>query len=118
MRPLHAACMRTLQVQEIDIHCERSGYEDCGMRIAEELGLNYAFLCEFDELHSPLRDPSSQVWISLSLSLSLTHTHTHTSLSFSLSYSLSLLLSLLLSRYVLCPRAAACTATPSTRNST
>lgn len=30
------------------------------MRIAEALGLNYAFLCEFEELHSPLRDASSQ----------------------------------------------------------
>jgi hypothetical protein len=30
------------------------------MRIAEALGLNYVFLCEFEELHSPLRDISSQ----------------------------------------------------------
>ena len=30
------------------------------MRIAQALGLNYVFLCEFEELYSPVRNPSSQ----------------------------------------------------------
>lgn len=49
-----------LAIQEIDIHCERSNWEDTGVRIAEALGLQYAFICEFEELHSPLRDPDAQ----------------------------------------------------------
>ena len=48
-------------VQEIDIHCERSNFEDTGVRIASALSLNYAFLCEFEELYSPIREPSAQV---------------------------------------------------------
>ena len=31
------------------------------MAIAQALGLNYAFLCEFEEEYSPLRDARSQV---------------------------------------------------------
>lgn len=33
---------------------------DTGAAIARALGLNYLFLCEFEELHSPLRDARSQ----------------------------------------------------------
>ncbi len=36
------------------MHCERSGWEDTGRAIAEALGLSYAFVCEFEELHSPV----------------------------------------------------------------
>lgn len=32
-----------------------------GRHIAEQLGLNYVFFCEFEELHSPLRSPALQV---------------------------------------------------------
>ena len=32
-----------------------------GKHIAEQLGLNYVFFCEFEELHSPLRSPELQV---------------------------------------------------------
>ena len=31
-----------------------------GECIAEALGMNFAFLCEFEELHSPVRDARSQ----------------------------------------------------------
>lgn len=50
-----------IALQEIDIHCARSSYEDTGLSIASALGLNYAFLCEFEELFSPEREPSAQV---------------------------------------------------------
>ena len=40
--------------------CERSGGVDTGAAIAEALGLNYLFLCEFEELASPLRNARSQ----------------------------------------------------------
>lgn len=49
-----------LALQEIDVHCERSGWEDTGRAIAEALGLSYAFVCEFEELHSPVRTPETQ----------------------------------------------------------
>mmetsp|Transcript_8371 Transcript_8371/g.25104 ORF Transcript_8371/g.25104 Transcript_8371/m.25104 type:complete len:379 (+) Transcript_8371:2625-3761(+) len=49
-----------IALQEVDIGCERSGGEDTGRRIAESLGLQYVFLCEFEELWSPLRDQASQ----------------------------------------------------------
>jgi len=49
-----------LALQEIDIHCERSQWEDTGVAIAKALGLQYAFLCEFEELWSPVRDPDAQ----------------------------------------------------------
>lgn len=32
-----------------------------GHRIAEALHMNYVFFCEFEELWSPLREPSAQV---------------------------------------------------------
>ncbi|KAF5827759.1 hypothetical protein DUNSADRAFT_18793, partial [Dunaliella salina] len=49
-----------LSLQEIDIHCERSQWEDTGTEIAKALGLQYAFLCEFEELWSPIRDGDAQ----------------------------------------------------------
>ncbi|KAG1653171.1 hypothetical protein FOA52_009016 [Chlamydomonas sp. UWO 241] len=49
-----------ISLQEIDMHCERSNWEDTGRAIARRLGLNYVFLCEFEELYSPLRQPSAQ----------------------------------------------------------
>lgn len=32
-----------------------------GKHISEQLGLNYVFFCEFEEMHSPLRSPELQV---------------------------------------------------------
>mmetsp|Transcript_5423 Transcript_5423/g.13831 ORF Transcript_5423/g.13831 Transcript_5423/m.13831 type:complete len:460 (-) Transcript_5423:125-1504(-) len=49
-----------LALQEIDIGCARSNWEDTGQRIARELQLNYAFVCEFEELYSSARDDRSQ----------------------------------------------------------
>ncbi|GAB4817239.1 hypothetical protein N2152v2_004285 [Parachlorella kessleri] len=49
-----------ISLQEVDVGCERSGSVDTGVAIAEALQLNYLFLCEFEELHSPLRDAKSQ----------------------------------------------------------
>ncbi|KAG2427188.1 hypothetical protein HXX76_010907 [Chlamydomonas incerta] len=47
-------------LQEIDIHCERSGWADTGREIAAALGLAYAFVCEFEEIWSPLRKADTQ----------------------------------------------------------
>jgi len=47
-------------LQEIDVGCERSGFKDVGLQIASELQMNYFFVCEFEELHSPLRKPQDQ----------------------------------------------------------
>ncbi|KAI7843360.1 hypothetical protein COHA_003056 [Chlorella ohadii] len=49
-----------IALQEVDVGCERSGGADTGLAIAEAMGLNYVFLCEFEELHSPLRDARTQ----------------------------------------------------------
>ncbi|PSC72469.1 Endonuclease exonuclease phosphatase domain-containing [Micractinium conductrix] len=49
-----------ISLQEVDVGCERSGGADTGVAIAQALGLNYAFLCEFEEEYSPLRDARSQ----------------------------------------------------------
>eukprot|EP00191_Tetraselmis_sp_GSL018_P006706 CAMPEP_0177619136 /NCGR_PEP_ID=MMETSP0419_2-20121207/26069_1 /TAXON_ID=582737 /ORGANISM="Tetraselmis sp., Strain GSL018" /LENGTH=454 /DNA_ID=CAMNT_0019118323 /DNA_START=325 /DNA_END=1690 /DNA_ORIENTATION=- len=49
-----------LALQEIDVGCARSDWEDTGERIAKELRMNYAFVCEFEELYSPLRSARSQ----------------------------------------------------------
>ncbi|KAK9819777.1 hypothetical protein WJX72_002247 [[Myrmecia] bisecta] len=49
-----------IALQEVDIGCERSGGLDTGLKIAEALKMNYVFLCEFEELHSPQRDGRSQ----------------------------------------------------------
>lgn len=45
--------------------------QDTGQRIARELQLNYAFVCEFEELYSSARDDRSQVHPAL------THPTTH-----------------------------------------
>lgn len=49
-----------ISLQEVDVGCDRSGGADTGVAIAQALGLNYAFFCEFEELRSPLRDARSQ----------------------------------------------------------
>jgi hypothetical protein len=49
-----------LSLQEVDVGCDRSGGVDTGTAIAEALRLNYAFLSEFEELRSPVRDARSQ----------------------------------------------------------
>jgi hypothetical protein len=45
---------------QVDWACERSAGADTGAAIAKALGLNYLFVCEFEELHSPLRAAASQ----------------------------------------------------------
>eukprot|EP00029_Vermamoeba_vermiformis_P013485 TRINITY_DN8403_c0_g1_i1.p1 TRINITY_DN8403_c0_g1~~TRINITY_DN8403_c0_g1_i1.p1 ORF type:complete len:394 (+),score=96.88 TRINITY_DN8403_c0_g1_i1:2-1183(+) len=47
-------------LQEIDISCERSDSKNVGEEIAKALQLNYVFVCEFIEIHSPLRPPRTQ----------------------------------------------------------
>ena len=49
-----------IALQEIDIGCERSESKDTGRIIAQALELNYAFICEFEELKSHVRTSSSQ----------------------------------------------------------
>lgn len=49
-----------ISLQEVDLRCERSGSKDIGGLIAEALGLNYLFICEFEECRSVLRDEHSQ----------------------------------------------------------
>jgi len=50
-----------LALQEIDVGCERSNCKDTGVEIAKALAMNYAFVCEFEEIKSSLRDARSQV---------------------------------------------------------
>ncbi|KAG2483952.1 hypothetical protein HYH03_017198 [Edaphochlamys debaryana] len=57
---LRALDADVLALQEIDIHCERSGWVDTGRAIAQALGLAYAFVAEFEEIHSPLRAADAQ----------------------------------------------------------
>ncbi|KAJ1966539.1 hypothetical protein IWQ62_002409 [Dispira parvispora] len=47
-------------LQELDIHCVRSGETDQFNIIARTLGWNGGFVAEFEELHSPLRDSLTQ----------------------------------------------------------
>lgn len=47
-------------LQEIDVNCERSGYVDVGTCLAKALHMNYLYTSEFEELHSPLREPHTQ----------------------------------------------------------
>ena len=48
-------------VQEVDVNCERTGNVDVGADIAQALGMAaYVFVCEFEELASPLRSPDMQ----------------------------------------------------------
>ena len=49
-----------IALQEIDIGCARSGWKDTGLEIAQALGMNYVFVCEFNELYSPLRPALTQ----------------------------------------------------------
>lgn len=49
-----------ISLQEVDIGCDRSGFRDTGSLIAQALQLHYIFICEFEELHSELRDARSQ----------------------------------------------------------
>ncbi|KAK9797737.1 hypothetical protein WJX73_003326 [Symbiochloris irregularis] len=57
---LKAADADIIALQEIDIGNERSDKYDTGVEIATQLCLNYAFLCEFEELHSPQRSADAQ----------------------------------------------------------
>ena len=47
-------------IQEVDIDCERSNNVDTGKEIGRALGMNYVFVCEFEELKSELRDKITQ----------------------------------------------------------
>ena len=47
-------------LQEVDICCERSGWCDGVSELGQALGLNCIFVAEFEELHSPLREPATQ----------------------------------------------------------
>ena len=58
---LHGMDADVLSIQEVDWGCDRSGGKDTGAAIAAALKLNYLFLCEFEELRSPLRDRHTQV---------------------------------------------------------
>lgn len=49
-----------LALQEVDIGCERSSWVDGVEELGKALGLNCAFVAEFEELHSPLRSPATQ----------------------------------------------------------
>ncbi|KAI3428040.1 hypothetical protein D9Q98_006426 [Chlorella vulgaris] len=49
-----------ISLQEVDSGCERSGGGDTGLAIAAALELDYVFLSEFEEIHSPLRDAATQ----------------------------------------------------------
>lgn len=60
IKELQAIDADIIALQEIDIGCERSSSIDTGKEIAEQLGLNYIFFCEFEELHSPVRSPELQ----------------------------------------------------------
>ena len=45
-----------IALQEIDIGCERSDHKDTGVEIAKALKMNYIFVCEFEEIHHPMRE--------------------------------------------------------------
>lgn len=49
-----------IALQELDIHCERSGWRDSALEIARALKMRCIFVPEFVELHSPLRSKKSQ----------------------------------------------------------
>ncbi len=49
-----------LLLQEVDVMCERTGNIDVGAYLAQELHLNYYFVCEFEELRSELRTAELQ----------------------------------------------------------
>jgi hypothetical protein len=61
-------------LQEVDIGCERSGCCDGLSELGRALGLNCAFVAEFEEVHSPLREPATQgggAWVVTTLSASV-----------------------------------------------
>lgn len=49
-----------IALQEVDIGCERTSFRDTGVEIAKSLKMNYVFVCEFEELRDPMREPSAQ----------------------------------------------------------
>ncbi|KAF7725200.1 hypothetical protein EC973_000366 [Apophysomyces ossiformis] len=64
----HEAIIATLRkldpdiaiLQEIDIHCKRSGGRNHMQELCETLSLKGGFVCEFQELDSPLRRPRDE----------------------------------------------------------
>lgn len=48
-------------LQELDIHCARSGYVNVPLEIAKALGAELFFVCEFEELDSAARSPANAV---------------------------------------------------------
>lgn len=44
-------------LQELDVHCRRSGYENVPRHLAAALRMQCVFVCEFEELDSPGRAP-------------------------------------------------------------
>lgn len=57
---MHSHTHIIISLQEIDIHCERTGWCDVGDIIASTLQLNYIFVCEFNELYSSHRTSINQ----------------------------------------------------------
>ena len=57
---LRALNADVVALQEVDVGCERSDWVDGVEELGRALGLNCAFVAEFEELHSALRSPSAQ----------------------------------------------------------
>eukprot|EP00042_Codosiga_hollandica_P033795 m.230270 g.230270 ORF g.230270 m.230270 type:complete len:379 (+) comp54268_c0_seq4:100-1236(+) len=57
---LKAVDADVLLLQELDISCERTNFRDVFDEIARALQLNALFVCEFQEIHSPMREPRAQ----------------------------------------------------------
>mmetsp|Transcript_34770 Transcript_34770/g.62574 ORF Transcript_34770/g.62574 Transcript_34770/m.62574 type:complete len:358 (+) Transcript_34770:254-1327(+) len=60
IKVLQKADADVISLQEIDVHNERSNWEDTGKAIASALGMSYAVVVEFQELHSPIRSCDAQ----------------------------------------------------------
>ena len=58
---LSIACVWVCILTELRRLISARGLPAAGRVIAQALRMDYAFLCEFEELHSPLRDANSQV---------------------------------------------------------
>lgn len=56
------ACLHLLLAIRLHTDHELASIVTAGKHIAEALGLNYVFFCEFEELKSPLRSKAAQVW--------------------------------------------------------